>query len=277
MRCQAFLKGATVPAPVIVAPDFFALMIGTLLASQDVSSAFVMKDGKIRGAMYGFQVVKFIMVGGTDNLYQRLYTQMPMDHEIIPLAQVPAVTGLDQCETALGKIAENRFGDVLLITTDYEPLGVVSLPLVVRLLGQKGKCKMRLKEVSSPLRLITGNESVSETLNFMMANRIRRVVFKRDSGFYCCTEREFLRGMFSMSGLEMIRDNPHSLLGQKVEDFAMERASHIPILDGSRKVEEAWEVCGEIPTAAAIVNGDMIATPWDLVVKPYIEKKLEFA
>lgn len=235
-----------------------------------------MKDGKIRGAMYGYQVVKFIMEGGTDNLYRRLYTQMPMDHEIIPLAQVPAVTGLDQCETALGKIAENRFGDVLLVTTDYEPVGVVSLPLVVKLLSQKGKCKMRLKEVASPLKLITGNETVSETLNFMISNRIRRVVFKRDSIFYCCTEREFLKGMFSMNGLETIRDNPQGLLGQKVETFAMERASHIPTLDGSRKVEEAWEICREIPTATAIVNGDMIATPWDLVLKPYIEKKLEF-
>lgn len=277
LRCQAFLKGESVPAPVIVAPDFFALMVGTLLSSQDVSSALVMKEGKVQGAMYGYQVIKFIMEGGSDSLYQRLYTQMPMDSEVIPLAQIPTATGLDQCETVLAKVAERRFGDVLVISTDNDPIGVVSLRLMVRLLSLKGKCKMKLKELASPVRLITGNETVSATLNFMMSYRIRRVVFKRNSTFYCCTEREFLRGMFSMDGLDMMRNNPKVLLDQKVESFAMDRAAKIPVLDGNRKVEEAWELCAQVPTATAIVNGDMIATPWDMVIKPFIERKLEFA
>lgn len=277
MRCQAFLKDATVPAPIIIGPDFFVVMVGSLLASQDVSSAIVMKDGKLRGAIYGYQVVKFLLEGGTEGLYQRLYSQLPQDREMIPPADIPSVTGLDQCETALAKIASHRFGDVLLTTTDYEPIGVVSLPLTVKLLSRKGRCKMKLKDVASPLKLVAGNESVSETINFMMSNRVRRVVFKRESGYYCCTEREFLRTMFSMQGLQMIKDDPESLLSQKVETIAMSRASQIPTLDGSRRVEEAWEICANVPLVTAIVNDDMIATPWDLVVKPYIERKLEFA
>jgi hypothetical protein len=56
----------------------------------------------------------------------------------------------------------------------------------------------------------------------------------------------------------------------------MDRASQVPVLDGSRKLEEAWQICGDVPTTAAIVNDDMMATPWDLVIKPFIERKLEF-
>jgi hypothetical protein len=254
------------------------MMVGGLLASQDVSNAVVLKNGRIAGAVYGYQVIRFLVDGSYGNLNQRLHDELPPDSKMIPLAGVPLVTGMDEFETALGKIAQKRFGDVILISIDDDPVGVVALPLVVRLLSQKGKCKMKVKEVaSSPLKLITGDESILEALNFMMANRFRRVVFKRGSAFYSCTEREFLRAIFSVDGLQRIKDDPESLLDQTVKSFAMDRASEVPVLHGSRKLEEAWEICADTPTTTAIVNGDMIATPWDLVIKPFIERKLEFA
>jgi len=265
-----------VPAPVFVAPSFSLSMVGALLASQDVSSAVVMKEGKVGGAVYGYQVIRFLVDGSYGSLDQRLHDELPPYSDMIPLAGVPLASWMDEFETALGKIAQKRFGDVILISIDDDPVGVLALPLVVRLLSRKGKGKMRLKEVSSPLKLVTGDESILEALNFMMANRFRRVVFKRGSAFYSCTEREFLRAIFSVDGLQKVRDDPESLLDQTVKFFATDRASQVPVLDGSRRLEEAWKICGDVPTTAAIVNGDMIVTPWDLVIKPFIERKLEF-
>ncbi len=97
---------------------------------------------------------------------------------------------------------------------------------------------------------------------------------KKGSEFYCCTERELLGVIFSMSGLESIRDQPGQFLEQSVGSFLPTYFERLPVVRGGVDVAEAWWRAADLPLATLIVDGDSIATPWDLIVTPFVAGKL---
>jgi hypothetical protein len=61
-----------------------------------------------------------------------------------------------------------------------------------------------------------------------------------------------------------------SSLGQLVGN----QAKRLPTVNGDINVHDAWQYLDGDPKACLIVDDDLIATPWDLVMKPFLEDKL---
>ena len=116
--------------------------------------------------------------------------------------------------------------------------------------------------------------SIGEILRFMVKNGVRRAVINREDKFYGCTERELLYAMFSMEGIQSLMDDPKRLLNTPLEKFTSAHWFEIPQVEGSIGVEEAWRLAQQDGNSSLVVDQEFIATPWDLIMKPYLQGNL---
>jgi hypothetical protein len=108
----------------------------------------------------------------------------------------------------------------------------------------------------------------------MMRNRIRRAIVKRNNDFYGLTERDIIRAFFSFKGLQSLSDDSVGLLNSSLGQTVGGQLKHLPRVSGSLNVHEAWSYLVGDPSGCLIVDDDRIATPWDLVIKPFLEGRL---
>jgi len=276
LTCRGFLENAIVPAPLIINSEDTLVFVGTLLSAKDATCAVIRsKEKDTYESIYGYQMVTLLLESKPENLFNQLYTPASKSVGAVPPSPLPTVHLDDEFTKALNLMVENRFGDALVLDDNGEPSGLLSLGNIVAFFaGRTDSIGMSLKEVSSKLKLIDGSKSVIEVFRFMMTNRMRRAVLKRGGGFYCCTEREIMRGIFSFKGLNLIRDNPDEILGMPLERLVSPFLNHIPSLSGSLDVAEGWVQASWNTNCTLIVDEKHIATPWDLVIKPHLSGKL---
>ncbi|MDV3277664.1 MAG: hypothetical protein LYZ69_04255 [Nitrososphaerales archaeon] len=115
-----------------------------------------------------------------------------------------------------------------------------------------------------------------EVFRFMMRHRVRRLVIQRRKRFYCCTEREIMRALFSPDGFQLLRDDPNALLEMPIEHFVSPFLSPVTNLSGDHDVAEGWVHAANSPSCTVIVDEERIASPWDLVIRPFLAGKLPF-
>ncbi|MGH9917870.1 MAG: hypothetical protein ACRD6W_03200, partial [Nitrososphaerales archaeon] len=172
-------------------------------------------------------------------------------------------------------VAENRLGDVILTEAGGRPMGTLSLSKIVTCLALRNKkSPLKLKSVSSKLKLASEGESFSDTLRYMMRNRIRRAVVKRERDFYGITEREIMKAFFSHRELQSLSEGDNGSPNTTLGNLADGHAKLLPKLDGDVDVHEAWRHLDGDPRSCLIVDHNRIATPWDLVIKPFLEGNL---
>jgi CBS domain-containing protein len=275
MMASELVKGITIPAPVTVSKADTVLLLGALLSSWDVSSVIVTDQGKLVGAVYGYQLVSYLMSRPNGEVLKRL--REPIGHvmERLGLFKIPSLSYKEKYDSVLNMIAENRFGDVVLTNDEGLPIGILSLNKIVPALAlRKMKADMRVRDVASKLKLASEKQPLSDALRYIMRNRIRRMIIKRDGDYYGLTEREIIRAFFSFQGLQSLSQEAKTLhtwdLGQLIDG----QARRLPRVNGDISVHSAWEYLDGDPRACLIVDDDRIATPWDLAVKPFLEGKL---
>ena len=269
------VKGTIVPAPVTVSKGDTVLLLGTLLASWNVSSVIVTDNGKMVGAVYGYQLVARLMTRTNKQILKLLLQPISQVMGVMSLSQAPSVRPKDTVSSLLTKIAKRRFGDVILTGNNGRPIGILSLSNIVPCLAlRKKKVPVKVKDVSSRLKLASQEHSLSDALRYMMRNRIRRAVVKRDAEFFGLTEREIMKTFFSFEGLQSLSEDarsfPHSSLGQIIDG----QAKRLSKVKGDVNIHDAWGHLDGDPRGCLIVDESLIATPWDLVMKPFLEGKL---
>jgi predicted transcriptional regulator len=275
MMASELVKGFTIPAPVAVSKDDTVLLLGALLSSWDVSSTIVTEKGKVIGAVYGFQLVSYLINSPNDELFKRLLLPIGQVMEGLGLSQIPSLSQKDRFDSIMKKIASNKFGDVILTNENGQPVGVLSLSQVISSLAHKRKkVNMKVRDVATRLKLAAEEQPLSDALRYMMRNRMTRTIIKRNGKFYGLTEREILKAFFSLDGLQSLHDDPQKLLGSSLGELVGGRAKQLPRVNGDIHVHEAWRYLKGDPSACVIVDQNRVATPWDLVMKPYFEGKL---
>jgi predicted transcriptional regulator len=275
MMASELVKGFTIPAPVAVSKDDTVLMLGALLSSWDVSSTIVTDKGKVIGAVYGFQLVSYLINSPNEELFKRLLLPIGQVVEGLGLSQIPSLSQSDRFDSLMKKIASNEFGDVILTNDSGHPVGVLSLTQVISSLAlKKKKVNMKVRDVATKLELAAEEQPLLDALRYMMRNRIRRTIIKRKGKFYGLTEREILRAFFSLDGLQSLHDDPQKFLTSSLGQLVGGRAKQLPRVNGHIHVHEAWRYLKGDPNTSLIVDHDRVATPWDLVMKPYFEGKL---
>jgi len=275
MMASELVKGFTIPAPVAVSKDDTVLLLGALLSSWDVSSTIVTEKGKVIGAVYGFQLVSYLINSPNEELFKRLLLPIGQVMEGLGLSQIPSLSQKDPFDSIMKKIASNKFGDVILTNENGQPVGVLSVSQVITSLAHKRKkVDMKVRDVATRLKLAAEEQPLSDALRYMMRNRMRRTIIKRNGKFYGLTEREILKAFFSLDGLQSLHDDPQKFLGSRLGELVGGRAKQLPSVKGDIRIHEAWQYLKGDPSACVIVDQNRIATPWDLVMKPYFEGKL---
>ena len=275
MKASELVEGVTIPAPVAVSKDDTVLLLGALLSSWDVSSVIVTDKGKVVGAVYGYQLVAYLMGRPNEEVLKRLRQPIGNVMGRVGLFQIPSLSHKDRFDTVLKRISETKFGDVILTDDDGEPIGVLSLNKIIPCMAlRRMKAPMKVRDVSSRLRLADEGKMLPDALRYIMRSRMRRMVVKRDGEYYGLTEREIIRAFFSFQGLQSLSQDGKSLQNSSLGQLVEGQAKRLPKVNGDISVHEAWGYLDGDPRSCLIVDEDSIATPWDLAVKPFLEGKL---
>jgi CBS domain-containing protein len=275
MMASELVKGITIPAPVAISKTDTVLSLGALLSSWDVSSVIVTDKGRVVGAVYGYQLVAYLMGRPNDEVLKRLRQPIGAVMDRLGLFQIPTLSHKERLDSILKRIADNKFGDVALTDDGGHAIGILSLnKIIVCLALRKMKAPMEVRDVASRLKLAGEGQSLSDALRFIMKNRIRRMIIRRNSDYYGLTEREIIKAFFSFQGLQSLSQDEKALQKSNLGQIVDRQSKRLPKVDGDISVHEAWEHLDGDPRGCLIVDDDRIATPWDLAVKPFLEGKL---
>src|SRR5579863_5401660 len=131
MNASELIEGITVPAPVTVSKSDPVLLLGALLSSWDVSSVIVTDNGKVIGAVYGYQLVAYLMSHPNREVLERLGHPIEQVTDRLGLSQIPSVSRKESFDSILRRLAENRLGEVILTDENGLPTGVLSLNQII--------------------------------------------------------------------------------------------------------------------------------------------------
>ena len=275
MNVSELLEGSTVRPPVAVSMEDNVLLLGNMLSSWDISSVVVTDGSEVIGAVYGYQLVAHLMNLPSAEILDRLRQPIGQVIEGLGVSQITYVSHGDDFHSVLKKIAGNRYGDVTITNDGGASIAVLSLSQIVPCLVLRNMtAPMKARDVASRLKVTTEEQPLSDALRYMMLNRIRRNVIKRDGEFYGITEREIIRAFFSYEGLQSLSQDADSFLSSTLGQMVGVKMKRLSGVNGEISVNEAWEHLEADPSACLIVDDDCIATPWDLVMKPFLEGKL---
>jgi len=253
------------------------VVVGTLLSTKDAPCAVINGEKDAYESIYGYQIVNLILESKPEELYSRLSMQAGEAAEASPPSSLPTIQLDDELARGLGLIVANRFGNLLVLDDKGALVGLLSLEGVIGFLAARTKpIGISLKKISSKLKLMGEGESMSGVFRFMMRNRVRRAIMTSGGGFYCCTEREIMKALFSPSGLKSLKDDPNAILEMPIEHLVSPFLSVVPNLSGGLDTTEGWVQASWNTNCTAIVDGERIVSPWDFVVKPFLAGKLPF-
>ena len=275
LTCSSFLENAILPPPLIIDKDDPLVSVGTTLLAKEVSCAVIRDKNGVYKSIQPYQIISLLLQSKPDEMYGLLYEPVSKFVDAVSPSSLPLVHSDDPFAKALTKMGKNRFTDVMVLDDHDLPSGMFSVRNVVRFLsGRTDSIGMSLEEVSSRLIPVDGEESIIDVFRFMVRNRVKRAVIKEGEAFYCCTESEAMSRIFSFAGLNLLRDDPDTLLKMPIEWLVHPFQNHVPSLSGGLDVAEGWIQASWTSNCTLVVDDERIATPWDLVMKPFESGKL---
>jgi hypothetical protein len=168
----------------------------------------------------------------------------------------------------LDAFQESRFGVVCIHHGEVET--TIGLDEFLPLYG-KGllSTDLRVGEVASPLFRVPPHTTIGEALKHMFQRRVRRLFL--DERLFI-SDRSIIRFIFSPEILMELRDSPWRLMGHTLAEVgpieATEGTGEMSVAEASGLIRPGTMDC--------IVCQERVVTPWDLVVKPWIQRLLRF-
>lgn len=120
-----------------------------------------------------------------------------------------------------------------------------------------------LKDIASPLVLISKRTNLKVALNLMFQKKIRNIIVESDNGYGIINDRKILEFLFSQNGRKIMDMN--SLGIQAVEIDLVDKLSAMRVSD-TTTVSKAAELLTDINTPCVLLNKSIV-TPWDIVMK----------
>ena len=120
-----------------------------------------------------------------------------------------------------------------------------------------------LKEIASPLVLLSKRTNLKVALNQMFQKKIRNIIVESDNGYGIINDRKILEFLFSQNGRKIMDMN--SLGIQAVEIDLVDKLSAMRVSD-TTTVSKAAELLTDINTPCVLLNKSIV-TPWDIVMK----------
>jgi CBS domain-containing protein len=120
-----------------------------------------------------------------------------------------------------------------------------------------------LKDIASPLVLISKRTNLKVALNLMFQKKIRNIIVESNNGYGIINDRKILEFLFSQNGRKVMDMN--SLGIQAVEIDLVDKLSAMRVSD-TTTVSKAAELLTDINTPCVLLNKSIV-TPWDIVMK----------
>lgn len=274
MKVSALLETVSIAPPVLVSPNDPLITAGAMLSWRNVTSVVVMQGKDVVGALYGYQLLLFLVQPESNRVYKDLFLPIGNTRRITSVESIPKVQPDDDLSLALERITEKRFGDVLVMDRDAQPIGVLSIVDVMRSCERMvRRVGARVASMASSLKLVNDQMSLRDLILFLFQNRIRRIVLNK-GGFYHADERALLKYVFSPARLQSLQKDTDAFLKFPISDFAKEMTVPLAKVRENADVTTAWKMALAEGQDCVLVDKNKIATPWDLVIKPFVEGKL---
>ncbi|MGH9973633.1 MAG: CBS domain-containing protein [Nitrososphaeraceae archaeon] len=122
---------------------------------------------------------------------------------------------------------------------------------------------LSLKDISSPLVLLSNKTDLKTALRIMFERKIRNMIVRVDNDYYVANDRKILEFLFSQNGRKLVRTN--NMGAEAVEIDLIDMVPAIKVKENTT-VSQAAELLMDINTPCLLLEGSII-TPWDIVMK----------
>ena len=251
-----------------VKPDYPLLTILYLLRIKDIDAVpITYADERKDRAVFGFSSLPKFMAMGTKGFADLLKEPCELASDELPSLAVD-----EDLESLLDAFASRRLGFALVHGLGASK-GRVSFASLTDILGLYGRraisTGMLLGEVTTPIFSMSRTSSIRSALQAMFRNRYRRV-FVSEREFV--SDRSVMEHVFSPFTLEQMQwDFGRDVLGTPIDKLDKATA----MVAGPRtSLRTAAIKLGEDRGQCLVVGGGGVATPWDVVMKPWLARKL---
>ncbi len=183
--------------------------------------------------------------------------------------KLPTVFAGKDIETLLEIFRVERFG-IACVEEKSEIGRLVSLRDLLALYEKSiFRTDLAVGEVaSSPVFSLPGDTSLKQALKDMFKREIRRVFVSETQRVV--SDREILDYVFSASRLGHINKNPTTLLDAKLSDVKSTKPESVSATASINRA--AVELCAI--GGGCLICDKGVVTPWNMIIKPWSEKKL---
>lgn len=251
-----------------VKPDYPLLMILYLLRIKDIDAVpITYADERLNRGVFGFSSLPKFMAKGPKGFAKLL--EEPCERASEELA---SVTVNEDLESLLDAFASRRLGFALVhgVGAAKRRRSFVSLTDVLGLYGRSIiTTELRIGDVATPIFSMPRTTSIRSALQAMFRHRHRRVFI---SDWEFISDRGVMEYVFSPFILEQIGWDPgRDVLAAPIDRLdkvtPMVAGPHMSLRTAALKLKGDRGQC-------IVVGGDRVATPWDVVMKPWMKQKL---
>ena len=219
---------------------------------------------KKRYAVFGYSTLSKLLQ--TDPSEYGKFLEQPCETAALELA---AISDTKDVEELLRTFKATKFGFAW-AEGKFESGGFASLRDLLTLYDNGViATKMKVGDVASPIVSLKPSTSLKEVINEMFNRRFRRMFVGGTSRVI--SDRRIIGYVFSTTRLNVVSVKPQTLLDANLGDLDAlvpeEISPNASIMQAARTMRGQVEEC--------LVSEKGVVTPWDLVMKPWLEGKLE--
>ena len=259
MRIEAAFPKAFEKAYPAIDPKAPMILVLPLLRFHDIDALILSLDSKRHRGIFGFSCLARILSLGPERFPQFLKEKCEDVSE--PVATVSADQALGRL---LDTFLETRFGFVRVV--ERKGIGaVLTLNDVLELYGTGAvSSKMEVREVASRIISLPESSSLRSALEEMFRSRCRRIFISGKREFVW--DRGVVDYLFSPAVLAKVaRDPAFDPLVTPLSQIGRTEAEDV---DPDMSLKAAAAVLGA-ERGQCLVFDDRVATPWDVVMKPW--------
>src|SRR5208283_1486651 len=222
------------------------------------------RSEKKRYAVFGYSTLSKLLE--TKPSEYGKFLEQPCETAALELSTIPDTKSL---ESLLKIFKTTKFGFAW-VEGKFEVGGFASLrDLLILFENGMFSTDMSVGEVASPIVSMAANTSLRDTIEEMFNRRFRRMFVKGTSGVI--SDRRIIGYIFSSSKLTEVSKKPETLLDSNLGD--LDAMNPKKVSAKSKIKHSALIMRGEIEECLVCEKG--VVTPWDLVMKPWLNGKLE--
>jgi CBS domain-containing protein len=209
----------------------------------------------------GYSLIRRILHTDPEEWYRLLFE--PCENASMTMRSIPGEALI--LTNVLETFSREKFGWALIDREGALPAVMGLADLIPLYRTGVLQTELTLREIATPeIFSLPGATTIEAALREMMKRRVRRVRLSKSGDFV--SDREILVHIFSPDVLNAVRAAPHKLLDSTLEEVEPRTPLQV---DPATTVEE---LAGQFPPesgAWSALCGEGLATPWDLIMKPW--------